>query len=62
MTPKLSYEQVRRLARTWFAEAREKSEQDDAEFAAWQKEHRKWNSYDYSGSSPSGDGNSDGGD
>jgi hypothetical protein len=38
-----SYEEVRRLARIWFTEAREKSAQDDAEIAAWRKEHRKRN-------------------
>jgi hypothetical protein len=45
MTSKLSYEDVRRLARMWFAEAREKSNRDDADVENWKKEQRKWNSY-----------------
>lgn len=44
MAAKLSYEEVRRLARIWFAEAREKSVQDGAEAVAWTKGQRKWNS------------------
>jgi hypothetical protein len=36
-----SYEEVRRLARIWFTEAREKSAQDDAEIATWRIEQRK---------------------
>jgi len=35
MSAKLSYEAVRRLARIWFAEAREKSDRDEAEVERW---------------------------
>lgn len=42
MSAKLSYEDVRRLARIWFAQPREKNEQDEAE--AWTTEQRQWNS------------------
>lgn len=62
MTPKLSYEDVRRLARAWFAEAHEKSEQDDAEVATWTREQRKWNSYSDDGSSGSLGSDDGGGD
>jgi hypothetical protein len=41
MTSKLSYEDIRRMARVWFNEAREQSVLDDAEIAAWKKERRK---------------------
>lgn len=66
MASKLSYEDVRRLARTWFAEAREKSNRDEAEVEDWKKEQRKWNSYgggfsDWSGSDDGG-GDCGGGD
>lgn len=58
MAAKLSYEEARRLARIWFAEAREKSEQDEAEVTAWKKEQRKWNSF---GGDGGGDGSFGGG-
>ena len=45
MAAKLSYEEVRRLARIWFADAHEKSEQDEAEVTAWTTEQRKWRSF-----------------
>ena len=45
MSAKLSYEDVRRLARIWFAQARENSEPDEAEIAAWTTEQRESNSY-----------------
>jgi hypothetical protein len=41
--PGKSYEELRRLARIWFTEAREKSAPDDAEFADWTAERRQWN-------------------
>jgi hypothetical protein len=44
MAAKLSYEEVRRLARIWFADAREKSAQDEAEVTAWKNEQREGNS------------------
>lgn len=45
MAAKLSYEEVRRLARIWFADARKKSEQDETEVTACKNERHKWNSY-----------------
>jgi hypothetical protein len=63
MAAKLSYEEVRRLARIWFAEAREKGVQDEAEVATWTEEQRKRNSYaGGSGSFAAFGGDSDGGD
>ena len=44
MSAKLSYEDVRRLARIWSAEPREKRDQDEADIAAWTTEQRKSNS------------------
>ena len=38
MTSRLSYEDIRRLARTWFDDARVENERDDAEVAAWKKQ------------------------
>ena len=65
MTSRLSYEEIRRLARTWFDEAREKNVRDDAEVTAWKKERPRNNfggGFDWFNSS-SGDsgGRSDGG-
>jgi hypothetical protein len=61
MTSRLSYEEIRRLARTWFDEAREQSVRDNAEVAAWKKE-RPRNSvggeFDWSSSSSDRDGGS----
>jgi hypothetical protein len=33
---------LRRLAQSWFADARQASAQDDAEVATWAQEQRKW--------------------
>ena len=38
---KQSDEELRELAKGWFAEARKKSAQDDAEFEAWNKQRPK---------------------
>jgi hypothetical protein len=38
-----------RLARTWFAEAHAKSVRDDEDFAAWNRERKKWTNYDSGG-------------
>jgi len=38
MTSRLSYEEIRRLARTWYDEAREQGARDGAEVFAWKKE------------------------
>lgn len=35
-------EELNRLGRAWFAEAREKSARDEAEFEIWRREHNKW--------------------
>jgi hypothetical protein len=64
--PKRTDEELRQLVKSWFAEAQEKTNQDDAEFAAWNKERRKWTAGSSGGlgdfwGSDSG-GNSGGGD
>ena len=50
---KRSDDELKRLGKTWFAEARAKSEKEEAEFTTWNKERRKW--------SPLGSRNSDDG-
>jgi hypothetical protein len=45
MSAKLSYEEIRRLARIWSAEAREETGQDEADVPALTKEQRKRNSF-----------------
>ena len=42
-------DRIARLAREWFAEAREKSAREDGDFAAWNRERRKWTNYDSGG-------------
>jgi hypothetical protein len=44
MMSKLSYEDIRRLARSWFAEAREKSAQHETKIAGWKAADGRWNS------------------
>jgi hypothetical protein len=45
MTSRFSYDDIRRMARVWFSEARIESDKDAAEVAAWKAQHRKENSY-----------------
>jgi hypothetical protein len=33
---------LNQLARSWFAEVREQSEREEAEFKVWKREHRSW--------------------
>ena len=53
------------LAREWFTEAREKTAQEDAEFATWNKQRKKWTAGSDGGlfdsSSDGGDCGGDGG-
>ncbi|MCZ7660958.1 MAG: hypothetical protein M5U07_25540 [Xanthobacteraceae bacterium] len=35
-------ERLREVGRRWFAEARQRSEHDDAELAHWRREWKKW--------------------
>jgi hypothetical protein len=35
-------DELNNLGRSWFAELREQSERDTAEFETWRREHRKW--------------------
>ena len=35
-------DQLNKLGRSWFAEAREQSEREDAEVETWRREHNKW--------------------
>lgn len=41
-SPAAPDEELRRLGRRFFAQARQASEQDEAEIAAWKKANRKW--------------------
>jgi hypothetical protein len=72
--PSSTDEDLKRLGKKWFAEARQKSAQDDADFDAWDKERRKWTPLGYyggpggywgstgdSGDSGGGSGGGDGG-
>ena len=34
--------ELNKLGRSWFAEAREQSEQENAELETWRREHNKW--------------------
>jgi hypothetical protein len=49
MTYPPSAEDLERLVKVWFAEARQLSAHDQAEFDAWKKEHRKWTYFTGSG-------------
>jgi len=59
--PKRTDQELRHLGQTWFSEARQKSLQDEAEIAAWKKEHRKWTGYGWSGFGDGTGGSSGGG-
>ena len=57
-------DRLARLGREWFTEAQQKSQREDAEFSAWNRERKKWTSdagdggwLDWGG----GDGGGDGG-
>jgi hypothetical protein len=39
-------EELNKLGRSWFAQAREESEREAAEFEVWRKEHRKSGMFD----------------
>jgi hypothetical protein len=39
-------EELNKLGRSWFAQAREESEREAAEFEVWRKEHRKWSVFE----------------
>ena len=59
-----SNDRLARLAREWFAEAREKSAREEADFAAWNRERKKWTDFgpglDFDlGSDGGGDGSGD---
>ena len=60
--PKLSPDELHRLAEAWFAEAREKSAQDLAEVEAWKKELHKWTGFGSSGDSGTWSDSGGGGD
>ena len=38
-------DELNRLGRSWFAEAREQSEQEQAELESWRREHNKWQAF-----------------
>ncbi len=56
-----SDEELRKLAKTWFSDARQKSAQEETEVAAWYDARRKWTPLGYHGGSRSSDCDSDGG-
>jgi len=35
-------DELNKLGRSWFAQAREQSEREDAEVETWRREHNKW--------------------
>jgi hypothetical protein len=35
-------DELKKLGRSWFAQAREQSEQEKTEVEAWRREHNKW--------------------
>jgi hypothetical protein len=35
-------DELNKLGRSWFAEAREQSEREEAEVETWRREHNKW--------------------
>ena len=37
--------ELNRLGRSWFATAREQSEQEKAELETWRREHNKWSAF-----------------
>ena len=38
-------DELKRLGRSWFDQAREQSEREQAEVSTWQREHNKWNAF-----------------
>jgi hypothetical protein len=60
MSGKLSYDEARRLARIWAAEAQGKAAPDEAEIAAWSAEPRKSNHHESAATDGSPEGGTDG--
>lgn len=38
-------DKLNKLGRSWFAEVRERSEQETAEIATWRREHNRWSAF-----------------
>jgi len=38
-------DELNKLGRSWFAEAREQSEREQAELETWRREHNKWQAF-----------------
>jgi hypothetical protein len=38
-------DELNRLGRSWFEQAREASDREQAEVEAWQREHNKWSAF-----------------
>ena len=38
-------DELNKLGRSWFAEAREQSEREQAELESWRREHNKWQAF-----------------
>ena len=46
--------ELNKLGRSWFDQARDQSERDDADVATWRREHNKWSAFNrrFSGIEP----------
>ncbi|NWG26642.1 MAG: hypothetical protein HXY30_19865 [Pseudorhodoplanes sp.] len=62
MTRPPSAEELEQLAKVWFSQAGALSAQDQAEIAAWKKEHRKWTHFTGGGDGLAGAGAYGGGE
>ena len=38
-------DELNKLGRSWFDQARDQSERDDADVATWRREHNKWSAF-----------------
>ena len=40
-------DELNKLARSWFEQARDQSERDEAEVETWRREHNKWSAFNW---------------
>ena len=40
-------DKLNQLGRSWFDQAREQAERDDAEVESWRREHNKWSAFNW---------------
>jgi hypothetical protein len=38
-------DELKKLGRSWFEQARDQSEREEAEVQAWRREHNKWSAF-----------------